>query len=467
VPLILCLAGMTAGCASLDPAEDLEQASSLVTSRVETDPGWNAPWHDPGDHWDGRSPLSADTAVRIALRNNRAIRRDVETIVASRADFAQAHLLPNPVISFAYGFPSDSGGGNPLMATVMQQLTWLWRRPATIDEAEADLRTRILAVSDAALDLVADARRAHADVLFAERAVALQERNVDLLEQSTTLLRERLSVGEASRLDVNRMELDLRATENRLVDRRRALDEAQRALLEKLGRAAAGTAWTTDDVAPVAASMAAGLDEMRVVRLAARQRLDVAAADAAVESRAAAVILAEQGRLPDVAVGVGYQRNFSNRPGVFPGIEVSPKLFDDNSARIARARSELRQAEIEADRVRQAAITEARQAWIGARAQQEVVQAYETSILDLAESNFALAREAFDAGEVDLTALLDAERRRNDMRNDMIDRQRAATALLIELERASGGSLEMQPPAEMIMASRPPADTERTREVAP
>ena len=95
------------------------------------------------------------------------------------------------------------------------------------------------------------------------------------------------------------------------------------------------------------------------------------------------------------------------------------------------------------------------------------MHAYESSILDLAESNFALAREAFDAGEVDLTVLLDAERRRNDMRNDMIDRQRAATTLLIELERASGGTLEMQPPAEMIVASRPPADAEGTREVAP
>ena len=42
-------------------------------------------------------------------------------------------------------------------------------------------------------------------------------------------------------------------------------------------------------------------------------------------------------------------------------------------------------------------------------AQRIVLDSYEQQILQLAESNLDLAREAFNAGETDLTALLDAD----------------------------------------------------------
>ena len=62
------------------------------------------------------------------------------------------------------------------------------------------------------------------------------------------------------------------------------------------------------------------------------------------------------------------------------GVEVRSDVVDrDNSRRclrIAGAESELRQAIIDADRVRQSAITEARQAWVNLDAQRHIVAAY-------------------------------------------------------------------------------------------
>ena len=196
------------GCASLDPSDDLAQASTLVETRADTQTGWSSPWYEPSRDWDGRSALSSETAVRVALQNNRGIRRKVETIVASRGDFVQAHLLPNPVINIAIGIPTDGLGGQPLTIALIQQLSWIWTRPAAIDGAEADLRARILAVSDAALRLVAEVRQAHARVVFDEQVVALQQDNIALVARSTDLVDDRFSVGEASRLDVNRLKLD-------------------------------------------------------------------------------------------------------------------------------------------------------------------------------------------------------------------------------------------------------------------
>jgi cobalt-zinc-cadmium efflux system outer membrane protein len=441
------------GCASLDPAGDLEQASSLVAARSATETGWTVPWNEPAPQWDGRAPLSSDVAVRVALQSNRAIRAEVESIVAARADLVQAHLLPNPVINFAIGLPTDGMGGDPLAAAVVQQLAWIWRRPAAIDAAEGELRSRILAVSDGALRLVADVRGAHAEVWFAEQAVELQEQNVELLARSVRLLEDRFAVGEASRLDVNRAALDRRAAEVQLSDRRMDLDRTRRTLLELIGRAGADDEWRTTVDVGRASEVLARLDEDQVVHLAASQRLDVAAARAAVAARVAGVDLQELGRIPDVSAGVEYQQNFSNRRGVFPSVGVSPKLFDDNSARVARAESELRRAEIEADGVLQAAVAEARRAWIELAAQRDVVRAYEDEILALAESNERLARNAFEAGEAELTVLLEAQRQLNDARIELADRRRAATELLIELERAAGGTLSTAPSAATVVVS--------------
>ncbi|MHC5114641.1 MAG: TolC family protein [Planctomycetota bacterium] len=451
----LAIASALAGCASLDPADDLGQASSLVETRSQAPPEWTSPWHERSDAWDGQAPLAADTAVRVALKNNRSIRREVESIVAARADYVQAHLLPNPVISFAYGFPTDGLGGEPLMATIMQQVAWIWRRPVEIDSAEAALRERILAVSDAALRLVADVRDAHAAVVSAERGVTLQAENVALIERNGALLDELWAVGEASRLDVNRVELDLRRARAKLADRDAMLAGAQRTLLELLGRASDGVVWRTDDALPDHDTVSSMLDETLVIVLASSQRLDVAAAEAELARRHAELDLTELGGLPDVAAGVSYQQNFVNRPGWFPSISVTPKILDDNSARVARALSELKQAEIHADGVRQAAVAEARRAWVALVAQSDAVRAYEQGVVQVAEQNLDMARAAFASGEEDLTTLIDTERVLVAARLELVDRRRAAAADVIELERAVGGTLAVAPPVAVNITAQP------------
>lgn len=452
---------LLSGCVSLDPTQDVKQASDLVSERSGAETGWQSPWDVPADDWDGRSPLSADAAVREALQNNRAVRRQVETIIAIRADYVQAHLLPNPVVNVMVGVPIDGMGGDPIVASVVQQLAAVWRRPDTIDAAQRQLQAQILDVSDAALRLVADVRQAHASVVFVERAVELLQENIELLERSSELLRDRLEVGEASRLDLNRVELDRMAEEVRLADRTAAMEQAKRALVVLLGRADASCDWRSDDQ-PVTLDVGE-LDEAMIIELAAAQRLDVAAANAVIEASAARVNLEELGRLPDLSASVGYQREFSDREGVFPQVSATVPILDDNRARIARAESEFRQAVIEADRLRQAAISQARTAWIEAQSQRQVVGRYESEIVELARSNHELAEQAFNAGEIDLTVLLEAQRQLNDARIEATDRQLAAAREVIELERAVGGSLRM-PAAEATAHARRAGEGDRRSE---
>jgi len=441
---------LLSGCASLDPARNVDRAATLVENRAGSETGWTAPWEEDPLVWDGASPLSADAAVRIALQNNREIRQRVESIAAVRADYVQAHLLPNPMISLALGFPIDGMGGQPIAAALMQQLAWLWLRPPMIDAAEHNLRAAVLEVSDRALRLVADVRSAHADVVFAERALALSRDNIELIERSAELVRARFDAGEASRLDLNRIQLELLDERNRAADRAGALDDAKRRVLELLSRADASVEWTSDDAPAIDLAIAESVSEDEAIALAKAQRLDAASARAMLEAAAARVELAKRGGAPDVAGGAMFERNHEDRETIFGQVQITPKIFDDNRVQVARAESEHRQVEIAADGMIQTAVAEARRAWVALRAQMEVVSLYEGEIVALAEENLSLARDAFEAGESDLTVLLEAQRMVNQARLELSDRRRDAMNYLIELERAAGGSLAMQPPVDEL-----------------
>lgn len=436
------LAVLVTSCASLDATEDIARASDLVEARIGYSTNWLNIENGPESPlWDGVAPLTSDTAVRLALRKNRAIQREVETIIASRADVAQAHLLPNPVINLALGFPLDGMGGEPMSASVVQQLAAFWKRPARISRADAELQQRILHVSDAALRLVAEVRRSFADVAFAERGEALAGENVTLLEQALQPLRDRFSVGEASRLDVTRAEHALLTAQTLLTDRIRARTTAQRRLLALLGRAPADVTWKCDDAA-LAIDLTPPLPtEAEVIALTVTQRLDIAAARSASAARAAGLDLEDLNRFPDVSAGVEYQDMFDGREGVFPSVAVTPKIFDDNSAQRAKARSLYEQAVLSAEHVQETAIGEARSVWSSYASQRSVLARYDDEILPVVREQRDLARDAFSAGETDLTVLLDAERAFNAARLERLDRHHTATQLLYELERAVGGSL--------------------------
>ena len=106
--------------------------------------------------WDGRSPLTREAALVMALRNNREIRSQVEQIAASRADLVQAGLLPNPVLGLTLRFPVDPvSGGTFIGAQVVQSFTALWLRDGKVKAADARLNQTVLDVSDKALRLSA------------------------------------------------------------------------------------------------------------------------------------------------------------------------------------------------------------------------------------------------------------------------------------------------------------------------
>ena len=441
-PALVGFAALLSGCVSVDPTADYEEAMSLVEQRSGWRPDWNTPWSGAVTIWDGTSPLSSHQVVTIALQNNRQLRATLEGIAAARADLVQSGLLPNPVLSAAYG---PSIGGDPGAATIsvsfVQQLTDLWLLPARKDAAASALREQILGISDTALRLVADVQQDHARLVYAQRGIRLTRSHLDLVERSIDLSRQRVAAGEASQLDVNRVQQLSLGLQADLSQQELERDRQKRALLQALGLADGGADWQAENVVPPLETWLDELTESDLIELATQQRLDVAAAEKVYETVLHELRVANLGSIPELGAGAVFDRDEDGRRSLGPQIDLEVPIFDNNRARIVRVASDLRRARFEADAVLQRAVTETRSAWLDVRTNLDLVDFYLERVIALARENLRLAEGALRAGQVDMTVVLETQRELI-LAEFRLNQLKAAAALaLIELEYAVGGHL--------------------------
>ncbi len=428
------------GCAaSLDPKPDIDRAASTVLDRSGYRAAWDEPWGDPDAVWDGETPLGVDQAVLLALRNNRAIRAEVEQIGAARADLVQAGLLPNPVLNLTLRFPIEgTTGPNFIGAAVVQEFAALWLRPSRMRAADARLNEGVLSLSDRALRLVADVKQLHARLVYGQRGLALTRSNIEMVEKSIDALERRARAGEGTQLDVNRGRQQLLALRAELGREEREVARDKRRLLEVMGIAEGDSQWEATDQP---ASWELPADERLIMRLAREQRLDVAASRMVVEARAAELTEQERSRLRELGVGVGYERDIEDDTSIGPVLDVPIPIFDINQAQIAKAGSLARAALATYEAALQRAIAQARVAYVDAENSAALVDLYRREVLVLAEGNLGLAQASLRAGQSDVTVLLEAQREVVGARRSLNQLESEAAQSFIELEYTVGGRL--------------------------
>ena len=431
-------------CTTLSTTADYEEAMALVEARSGWRPTWNAPWAETVPDWDGQSALTVEQAVTIALQNNRQMRATLEAIATARADLVQSGLLPNPVLSVAFGVPiNGAGGATTVSVSLIQQLADLWQRPARQDAAAASLREQILSVSDSALRLVADVRGDHARIVYAQHGIKLTESHIGLVERSIELTQRRIQAGEATILDANRLQQLHMGLQAELKQQRLELAMLKRGLLSRIGRAKLPAEWSAEDAVSIPSSPATKMTEEQLVELVHTQRLDVAAAKQAYESLRHELRVAKLGAIPDVGAGPAFEREDDGRDELGAAIDLEIPIFDTNQARAAKAMSQLRRARAEYEHSIQTAIAQVRSAWLQARTAQELVAFYQENVLVLAADNLSLAERAFQAGQVDMTVVLETRRQLIEAEIQLNQIKGKAQASVIELEYAAGGRIEL------------------------
>lgn len=388
---------------------------------------------------DAAEPLPGATAESVAA----LARRANPTVAAAALDFdaavhkiGTAGVLADPTLVLEAWDVNRRGVGQRRIGIDQEIKLWgkfgLERSVAQADAAAARYQGRATVT-----ELVAQVVAAHGEYNAAHEAVGLAKEIKRRFDEILNLLRSRYGATSVERRDIIKAELEAATAEGDVVRREGEMKSAAARLNALIGR---------PSLAPLAAPT--GFRAVRAIGLAQVQALArsanplLALAGAQTESAVHSKSLADLNYYPDVTLGAKYvQRPRDPDTGEFMlGIKL-PLQYQakDAEQRAAGARLNATQARHEALRLR--IDGQVADAWFGVEALRKVVQIYVSRQLPPARASVDNARNGFQAGTTELSAVLEAERRLRAVQLDLLRLRVELQAKYAEMERLAGGSL--------------------------
>lgn len=357
---------------------------------------------------------------------------------AAAADYRvePAGSLDDPTLSYGTA-PRTAGSGRfNQRVEFSQRIPW----PGTLDAHEDVARYEAAAaeseLESLQLDVIAQARSAHAQWRFVHEALVIHHETQALLDELIATTETRYAAGRALRQDVLQAEVertDLDNEELRLLRLQTAILARINALLNR----------PPDTPLPPAARMGAlpeppAFEALKTLTLARHPELE--RLDARVLANQSRVTLAEKAFYPDFQLGVGYN-SLWDAPDKRPILGVTINVPLDRGKR----RAELDGARADASQARWA-LAERRAELLAdlAQARAEVVEArqsvklYQSELVPLAAEYLNAAIADYQSGTGAFLNVITAEQRK--LATDLaLARTRADyAARLAELERAAG-----------------------------
>src|SRR6266704_6560844 len=182
--VLVLTAGAVANCAHVDPNPAFHDLATTVHLRTGKRVQWNR-----GTAEDAQAqaavasllsrPLNADSAVQIALLNNRNLQATYEERGIAQADLVEAGLLRNPIFTFQRRFP-----GQALEMDLLKEFIDILLLPLRKRIAAAQFEAAKLRVGHEILKTAAEVRAAFYEHQGNEQLVDLRKTVADATESS-------------------------------------------------------------------------------------------------------------------------------------------------------------------------------------------------------------------------------------------------------------------------------------------
>lgn len=313
--------------------------------------------------------------------------------------------------------------------------------------AAADLRQTEAALQNAQATLAAEVASSYLSLREAEAQIAYFEKSLTMLEDAYQLTRWRAEAGTSSAIDVQQALSNLEQTRASLPTYRQTALEARNALALLCGQVPGALDQTlavaTGALPTVAASLALGIPADTL-----RQRPDVRAAGSAWEAAVARTGVAERNRLPSLSLSgsIGVEALRANellspeaKVASLVGNLTAPLFNAGSLKQTAQAQAAVAtQARIAYESTILTALSEVENA-LSAITQRAERQASLAKAAVAATDYATLARQRYDAGDVDFTTVLDAQRTQIDVESSLVSSQAAVLSAHVQLYKALGG----------------------------
>lgn len=187
------------------------------------------------------APLDADTAVRLALLNNRSLRAELREMGVARGQLVQAGLLPNPRVEAEF-LPERN---TALELRVEYDLHGLLLAPLRSRAAEAGMQAARYRSAASVVNLGFEVRAAFYALQAAEERLAVGQRSLDTFAAGRDFARALVEAGNLPPLDASTQEAAYQQARITVAELELDVLDRREALHRLLGLHGEETRWTT------------------------------------------------------------------------------------------------------------------------------------------------------------------------------------------------------------------------------
>ncbi|MDG0832296.1 TolC family protein, partial [Pelomonas saccharophila] len=375
---------LLAGCASFTPDGGAAKVSELTHERTGHGVGLQRSEADVGAAAARvaellRQPLAADSAVEVALLNNRGMQASFAELGIAEAERVRAGRLANPSISFGH---LGGHGSTEIDRSVMFDLLGLLTLPVASEVAQRQFEQAQLQAASDAVGVAAEARSAFFGAVAAQDLVGYYEQVKEAADASSELAQRMLQAGNFSKLaQMREQAFQADATANLARARHQAVAARER-LVRALGLSGAHLAFKLPEHLPELPKTP--LEPKDTEQIALDKRLDVLMAKRNAEATARSLGLTRGTRFINV-LEAGYANKSQAGEPRRNGYEIRLELplFDFGTARTARAEAVYMQAVHRTAEVAVNAQSEVREAYSAYRTAFELARHYRDEVVPL------------------------------------------------------------------------------------
>ncbi len=369
--------------------------------------------------------LTLALAIEESLAFDPRVGVEAESVRQAEAEVQTASQPPNPSVSFSRGLiplgnaftPELPGGPTQLDVELSFPLDWIvfGKRGKAVDSARVGLAQARAAFEDVLRQRRSEVAVAFVDVLEAIDLLELARQDTTDLERIQAIAQERVAVGGAPALEVDRTAVAVLEARREVRRRDAALRAARVSLATSLGRTGADAEFEVQG--DLGIGLARPLPDLPALLSAAEKaRPDILARRQAVEKAAADLHLAQRSAWPQLTSRVAYSRQYQESLG-FPdatsygiGLGLALPLFDRNQGGVSRAASGQAQAQLALHAALVALHGEVQQAAGEYAVTREAALSEDRAQLEAAQRVRERVQKAYELGGRPLLEVLDAQR---------------------------------------------------------
>jgi outer membrane protein, heavy metal efflux system len=291
-----------------------------------------------------RLTLTADSAIQVALLNNRELQATFEEIGIANADLIEAGLLKNPIFAGDARFPNRAPSGTDIEMATAQEFFDLLVIPLRKKVAAVQLAKTKLRVGDAILKLAAGVKAAfyelQAEQQLIGRLKAIKETDAAAVE----LAQRQHEAGNINDLDLANQQATYSQSKLDIAETSASIRAGREKLNRLMGTWGDDTAWKIDNELP---ELPAGdFSQQRLESLAISQRLDLAATKTQIGALVGSLGITKTYRyVGSIEFGVDTEKDTDGQRVTGPTWQWELPIFNRGQGRIAKLQAELRQAE--------------------------------------------------------------------------------------------------------------------------